>query len=203
VRTRLREDRRRLIGALACLAAFILAGATAAVVAQSAPAPDYGTAGFTLKPLDSPERLVGPAAGTALSGSDLSQRTHEVTDKLRCPVCQGLSVADSPTPTAVAMKHQAEQMLASGFSEGQVLGYFEQSYGEFVRLAPKPVGFNLFVWIAPILVLVGGLAIVARRLGRRGALGLRADDAPLMERTEEVSPELQQYLDKIRQEVRK
>jgi cytochrome c-type biogenesis protein CcmH len=184
-------------------ATLSLALAGSPALAQATPETEYGTAGFTLKPLASPERVVGPAAGEPLSGVDLSRRTQEVTDKLRCPVCQGLSVADSPTATAVAMKHQAEQMLATGFSEAQVLGYFEQSYGEFVRLAPKAEGFNLVVWIAPILVLVAGMAIVARRLGHRGALSVRTGETASTERTEEVSPELQQYLDRIRQEVRK
>lgn len=189
--------------ALALLAALALSAGTALAQSPSPPAADYGTPEFTLKPLASPERLVGAAAGQPLSGTDLSRRTQEVTDKLRCPVCQGLSVADSPTPTAVAMKHQAEEMLAAGFTEAQVLGYFEQSYGEFVRLAPKAEGFNLLVWIAPVVVLLGGLVIVARRIGGRRALATRSESAPLMERTEEVSPELQQYLDRIRQEVRK
>lgn len=106
-------------------------------------------------------------AGPALSGPALSARTDEVTAKLRCPVCQGLSVADSHTATAIAMKEQARELLGQGYSEPQALAHFEASYGEFVRLEPKAEGFNLVVWVAPLLFLAGGVALLTRRFRRR------------------------------------
>ena len=58
-------------------------------------------------------------------------------------------------------------MIAAGYDEPQIFGYFEASYGEFVRLIPRAEGFNLLVWIVPLLgLLVGG--VVVWRLLRRG-----------------------------------
>jgi cytochrome c-type biogenesis protein CcmH len=55
------------------------------------------------------------------------------------------------------MKNQVHDLLAAGFSEEQVFAYFEASYGEFIRLAPKAEGFTLVVWILPaLLLLLGG-----------------------------------------------
>jgi cytochrome c-type biogenesis protein CcmH len=87
-----------------------------------------------------------------------------VTELLRCPVCQGLSVAASPTGMALKMREQVREMLASGYDDEQVLSYFEASYGEFVRLRPPLRGVNWLVWVAPVLGLLAGLAIVARSL---------------------------------------
>jgi len=100
--------------------------------------------------------------GTPLSGAALEQRTHEVASLLRCPVCQGMSVADSPSTVALDMKQQVREMLSRGYTQEQILNFFEQSYGQFVLLDPK----NPFVWILPVVVLLVGIAIVVRKARR-------------------------------------
>ena len=101
-------------------------------------------------------QFVGPPKGTPVTGDALFQRTNEIGRLLRCPVCQGMSVADSPAEMAVNMKHQVRELLARGYTEEQILQYFELSYGEFVLLRPKsPV-----LWMLPVLALVLGAAVV-------------------------------------------
>ncbi len=80
-------------------------------------------------------------------GEALLARTEDVAGLLRCPVCQGLSVADSPATMAVNMKAQVREMLAAGYDQEQILAYFEHSYGEFVRLQPPLRGVNWLVWL--------------------------------------------------------
>ena len=103
----------------------------------------------------------GEPRGVRLSGDALEARTKEVASLLRCPVCQGLSVADSPATMAVKMKAEVREMLAAGYEQDQILAYFERSYGEFVRLKPPLRGVNWLVWMAPFLGLVLGGAVVA------------------------------------------
>ncbi|MFL5389578.1 MAG: cytochrome c-type biogenesis protein CcmH, partial [Myxococcales bacterium] len=79
---------------------------------------------------------MGRPAGTPLAGSQLDARTEEVAGLLRCPVCQGLSVADSPATMARNMKLEVRDKLAAGYDQEQILADFERSYGEFVRLRP-------------------------------------------------------------------
>ena len=99
---------------------------------------------------------LGAPQGTPLSGPALDQRTQEVASLLRCPVCQGMSIADSPSTVALDMKHQVRDMLAKGYTQEQILAYFEQSYGGFVLLKPK----NRLVWVLPILILFVGAVVV-------------------------------------------
>lgn len=136
--------------------------------------------------------LMGEPLRAPLSGEELEQATLEVSRLLRCPVCQGLSVADSPTELALAMREEVRSLLAAGYTEEQIFNYFEQVYGEFVRLQPKPEGFNLLVWIAPVLALLAGAALVILRV--RGA-GKRRGDQPLDDE------ELEAYRERIRREV--
>lgn len=107
-------------------------------------------------------QFVGPPKGTPLTGDALTQRTNEIGRLLRCPVCQGMAISDSPAEMAVNMRGQVRELLARGYTEEQILKYFELSYGEFVLLRPKsPV-----LWMLPVIALVLGAAIVFIKLRR-------------------------------------
>lgn len=146
-----------------------------------------------------PVEIVGTPAGPALTGEALRAKTHEVSKLMRCPVCQGLSVADSPSESALAMKAEVQDLVARGYDTEQVLTYFEASYGEFIRLEPKFEGLNVLVWGAPIALLLGGGGWVAlsMRRGRRRAVppGAPAAAPP-------IDPSLLPYLERVREETR-
>jgi cytochrome c-type biogenesis protein CcmH len=142
-------------------------------------------------PQEDPRDVVGAPRGARLAGAALDARTEEVGALLRCPVCQGLSVADSPAAMATKMKARVRELLAEGYDEEQILAYFERSYGEFVRLEPPKRGINWLVWLAPPLALVGGLALIRRTLWRRKT------DEPVTAMADD--PELAPYLLRVRE----
>lgn len=119
----------------------------------------------TLKVPDAAQ-FVGPPAGQPLSGDALFKRTHEIGSLIRCPVCQGMSIADSPSEMAVNMKGQVRELVARGYTEEQILKYFELSYGQFVLLKPKFEGVNRMVWLLPVIALLLGGAILFMKLRR-------------------------------------
>ena len=136
--------RRAAIGA----AALLLGTAVALAQEPTSSMPELGSA-------------VGAPRGPRIAGAALEARTRDVASLLRCPVCQGLSVADSPASMALKMKAEVREMLAAGYDQDQILAYFESSYGEFVRLKPPLRGVNWLVWVAPLLGLAAGGGIVA------------------------------------------
>jgi cytochrome c-type biogenesis protein CcmH len=125
-----------------------------------------------------------------------------VAGLLRCPVCQGLSVADSPVGMATDMREQVRDMVAAGYDEEQVLAYFEKSYGEFVRLEPPLRGVNWIVWAGPLAVLLAGAVIVARVL-RAPRSGTKAEaataEAPPGADALPDDPELARYVLRVRE----
>ena len=116
-----------------------------------------------------PAFVVGEPKGQPLTGAALDARTKEVAGLLRCPVCQGLSVADSPATMASNMEAEVKALLAAGYADDQVLAYFERSYGEFVRLQPPLRGVNWLVWLGPLAGLLAGGATVFLALRRSAA----------------------------------
>lgn len=105
-----------------------------------------------------------PERGAPPTGESLEAQTRELASKLRCVVCQGLSIEDSPSELAREMKGVIREQLAAGRTPEEVTEYFVARYGEFVLLAPEPRGFNLVVYLAPVLALLGGAGFLALRI---------------------------------------
>jgi cytochrome c-type biogenesis protein CcmH len=100
------------------------------------------------------------ARTTTTKDSALEARTSALAAQLRCPVCQGLSIQDSPSELAQSMRAVVRDQLAAGKTPDEVKAYFISKYGEWILLAPKPSGFNLVAYAVPVLVvLVGGAMI--------------------------------------------
>ncbi len=91
---------------------------------------------------------------------DLQEQVRRIAAELRCPVCQALSVADSPSEMAQQMRAIIQQQLKEGKSPDEVKTYFISKYGEWVMLAPTAKGFSLLIWILPFVALGGGILFV-------------------------------------------
>lgn len=139
-------------------------------------------------------RLLPVAAGLALgivalvvvlavgSTGDFTpaERSEALAAELRCPDCQGLSVADSPTRSAQEIRRQIDGLVVSGATDDEVRAHFTARYGQWIRLAPSAPA----LWIVPFAVVLAGLAglgawIVRRRPGDAGPAGAgrAVDDA--------------------------
>jgi cytochrome c-type biogenesis protein CcmH len=88
--------------------------------------------------------------------------TRALSSELRCPVCQGLSLADSPSELALEMRDVIKDQLREGKSPEQVRQYFIGKYGEWILLEPQPHGLNLIVYVLPVLAVAGGLLLIWR-----------------------------------------
>ena len=167
--------RRRITLAASLLAASVLA------LHVAAPGVEASTPG-QVDPRVLTERVDGragemPSAGAPAqeaarvhtadpADEELEARTRAVASQLRCPVCQGLSIEDSPTDLAVDMRAVVKEQLASGRSPEEVKAYFVEKYGEWILLEPRPHGLNLAVYLLPVLGLLIGTGIVVRSARR-------------------------------------
>jgi cytochrome c-type biogenesis protein CcmH len=90
------------------------------------------------------------------------QQAYEIGALLRCPVCQGMPIAESPSPMAQDMMRKVREDVALGKSREDILGYFTQRYGEWVLLKPTTQGMNMLVWALPAVFFVCGVWCVWR-----------------------------------------
>lgn len=90
----------------------------------------------------------------------LDQQVQDVAAQLKCPVCQGESVASSPATLAQQMRYVIRQQLQSGKSEQQVIQYFVDRYGTQILLTPQWRGLDLLAWLVPIALMLFGAFIL-------------------------------------------
>lgn len=125
-----------------------------------------GAAGLALILLVAAAALAFVAARGPERPRTLQDRTRAVAAGLRCPVCQDLSVADSPSSVAGQMRATISRDLRTGQTPGEIRARFVAAYGEWILLAPPRSGINLVAWIAPFLLLVGGIVVAAAAVER-------------------------------------
>ena len=128
----------------------------------------------------------------------VERRVQEIGSNLRCPVCQGLSIVDSPSELAQDMKRVVREQVVAGKSRAEIEAFWIERYGVWVLLKPPASGANLTVWLGPFALLaVGGvvLYIAVRRWVQRGAEQVPAPSgttAELAERREVLRRSLEE-----------
>lgn len=105
----------------------------------------------------------------ASTGSpSMAERARVLDLQLRCPVCQGVSIADSPSESAAQMRTVVRDRLAAGASDDEVRAYFIARFGTWVLLTPPGEGLGALLWIVPgASMLAGAVALLWRARWRR------------------------------------
>ncbi|MPY99270.1 MAG: hypothetical protein GEU97_14960 [Actinophytocola sp.] len=84
-----------------------------------------------------------------------------VESSLRCPTCQGMSIADSPAPVAAGMRKIVQEQAAAGRKPDEIRAQFVDRYGDWVLLTPPRRGIAWLLWLLPAVTLLMGIGLVA------------------------------------------
>jgi cytochrome c-type biogenesis protein CcmH len=127
------------------------------------PAPAAMVPGSTSDPAVVPPQeeaslIPGVPPGPPPPADQVQNLAYRIGSKLRCPVCQGLSVADSTSAAAVQMQMRIRELVRAGYDEDQIRAFFVERYGEWILLQPEAKGINLLIWVGPGLLVGLGLA---------------------------------------------
>lgn len=97
----------------------------------------------------------------------LEKHVLELSEQLRCLVCQNQTIADSHAELAIDLRNQVREKLAQGMSDRDVIDFMVQRYGDFVLFRPPLKASTLFLWFGPFLLLAGGFVFLGLKLRRR------------------------------------
>lgn len=92
-------------------------------------------------------------------------RVEALGARIRCPVCQGESILDSPTPYAQDILGFVEDRVAEGWTDEQILDYLEERFAG-IRLDPRFSGSAIVLWLLPLAAGLGAAFLAGRRLIR-------------------------------------
>lgn len=84
----------------------------------------------------------------------LEARAREISEHLRCVVCQNQTIDDSNAPLAHDMRLLVRERLLAGDTNEEVLDYIVDRYGNFVLLRPPIAADTVALWVSPFIVLV-------------------------------------------------
>jgi len=111
----------------------------------------------------------GYADPVVVGGTDtvLERHVTELTQELRCLVCQNQTIADSQAQLAIDLKNQVREKLTQGMADKDVVDFMVQRYGDFVLYRPPLKATTLLLWFGPFLLLAFSLILLMLKLRRR------------------------------------
>ena len=102
--------------------------------------------------------------GMIIGEDSQTDRINALGSRIKCPVCQGEPIADSPSETARAMMDIVAERVAAGETDDQIEDYFVSRYGEGILLDPRFETRTLALWLLPAVALIAGILLIFGRM---------------------------------------
>ena len=91
---------------------------------------------------------------------DVINRIREISQNVRCLVCQNQSIDESNSELAKDLKILIREKLIAGVSNEEIYGYLRERYGDYILLKP-PLNLNtVILWFLPFIVLMFGSILI-------------------------------------------
>lgn len=116
-----------------------------------------------------------------------ADRVETIGSRIKCPVCQGESIADSPSPMARDMIALVEERVADGASDEAIVDELLFSYSGAVLLDPPASGSTLALWLSPVVAIIVGAGVIVW-WRRHPVLVDQEDGAEPRSRTRRLAP---------------
>ncbi len=95
------------------------------------------------------------------------KRAVELSEHLRCLVCQNQTIADSNAELAQDLRRQVREQIAQGRSDTEIVAFMVQRYGDFVLYKPPMKASTVLLWFGPGALLLLGAGALAHNLRAR------------------------------------
>ena len=100
----------------------------------------------------------------------VEKRLHDLSQELRCLVCQNETLADSRADLAVDLRDQIREQIKAGKTDKEIIDYLTARYGDFILYRPPVRPTTYFLWFGPFVLLLGGLVLLFRYVRQRRGL---------------------------------
>ncbi len=86
--------------------------------------------------------------------TDQEKRYRDLIVDIRCPVCQGQSIADSNSDLALDLREQVRKMILNNHTNDEIYKFMVERYGDFVIFKPPINRATFLLWFAPFVFLL-------------------------------------------------
>lgn len=98
---------------------------------------------------------------------EVEKRLINLSEKLRCLVCQNESLASSHAELAEDLRREVREMIEKGMTDKEITDYLVARYGDFVLYDPPVKETTMLLWYGPFGLLLIGLAVLFYQLRKR------------------------------------
>ena len=112
--------------------------------------------------------------------AEQQQRFRQLSDELRCPMCQNTNLTGSSGGVAEDLRREIHRMILEGMTNPEIEQFMFERYGDFIFYKPRLRMETLFLWFGPLIfLLIGGAAAIAisRKASQTGQKNPELDDA--------------------------
>ncbi len=131
-----------------------------------------------------------------LDDPELEAKAREITQELRCLVCQNESIDFSNAGLAKELRLLVRERVLAGDTKEEVLDVVTGIYGEYVLLRPRWGLHTAVLWLSPLILLAAGF-LVAHGLFRRSD-SLAGRSSAHSQQIEALDEHQKELLDRLR-----
>ena len=102
-------------------------------------------------------------AETSNSGGNfIINKTREISQNIKCLVCQNQSIDESNSEIAKDLKVLIKNKLKDGVSDDEIYNFLRDRYGDSILLKPPLKRNTILLWFLPFIILVFGSFFVIK-----------------------------------------
>jgi len=102
-------------------------------------------------------------ADTSNSDKDfIINKTREISQNIKCLVCQNQSIDESNSEIAKDLKVLIKDKLKDGVTDEEIYKFLRDRYGDTILLKPPLETNTILLWFLPFVILVFGSFFVIR-----------------------------------------
>lgn len=102
------------------------------------------------------------AGNNSLNEKQLIDKTREISQNIRCLVCQNQSIDESNSELAKDLRVLIKEKVSKGFNNKEIYNYLSRRYGDYILLNPPLKTNTILLWFLPFLILILGTILMLR-----------------------------------------
>ena len=95
-------------------------------------------------------------------------RFKQLSEELRCLVCQNQTLADSNAGLALDLRKELYRLVNENASDEVIKNYMVSRYGDFVLYKPPVKTSTYLLWFGPFVLVIFGLVLLIRMVRNVG-----------------------------------
>ena len=97
----------------------------------------------------------------------VEQRMLDISEEMRCLVCQNESLAASRADLAQDLRRELRELIKQGKTDAEIREFMVSRYGDFVLYRPRVSPKTYLLWAGPFVLMIAAVIVLLVYVRRR------------------------------------